>query len=328
MLILKKLFKDFSLGTLLIVLFLFILAGSFNPNFLKINNIFQTINGSAVYALVTLGMSCVIFTGEIDVSVGAVLGLSSAITGKLVLSGASIWVIILAAILTGVCIGLVNGIGVNFLKIPSIIMTLGTNGIVRGTIYLYTGGKWIEGLDFKFKSLAQLSINRTFSYFYIIAILLTTGLYFYFTRTKSGKTFKAIGDNYDGARLIGLPVDRTKYLSYILCSVLASLAGIFYTSRVGFVTPTAGVGYEMIAVAACVIGGINLSGGQGTVFGALFGALLMGSISRILVFLGLPSTFDNTITGLMLILIVVVTAIFNKRSIEKLRVARLSARIE
>lgn len=324
----KTLVKNSSFKTLLILVALFGLAGLINPSFLQINNIFQTINGSVVYGMVALGMAFVIFIGEIDVSVGAVLGLSAAITGNLVLAGMNYFIILLIVILVGAVIGVINAIGVNILKIPSIIMTLGTNGVIRGLIFVYTGGKWIEGLAFDFKSLAQLTVNRTLSYFYLALIALVLGALWYLASTKTGKTFKAVGDNYDGAKLLGLPVTKVKILSFVLCSVLASIGGYLYTSRVGFVTPTAGVGYEMVAVAACVIGGINLTGGVGNVIGSLLGSILMASITRVLVFIGLPSTFDNTITGLMLITVVVIGSYFNKRSLERLRVERLHARVE
>lgn len=324
----QRIIRNSTVRTFLILIVLFAFAGVINPSFLRINNIFQTINGSVVYGVVSLGMAFVIFTGEIDVSVGAVLGLSAAITGNLVLQGYNIFLIIPIVLVVGALIGAINSFGVNYLKIPSIIMTLGANGVIRGLIFVYTGGKWIEGLDFKFKQLAQQTLGRTLSFFYIALIILVIISSVFLTKTIFGKTFKAVGDNYDGARLIGLPVMKTKFTSFVLSSMLAALAGVLYTSRVGFVTPTAGVGYEMIAVAACVIGGINLTGGLGNVFGALIGSILMASITRILVFVGLPSTFDNTITGLMLIIVVVIGSYFNKQSLERLRKERLLARVE
>lgn len=324
----KKIIKTNEFMSIVMVALLFLAAGALNPNFLRMNNIFQTVNGSVVYALVAIGMAFVIFIGEIDVSVGAILGISSAIAGKMVLSGFGFFSIVLVAILVGAFFGLINSIGVNALKVPSIIMTLGTNGIIRGLIYLYTGGKWIEGLDFTFKSLAQKSVGRTFSFFYLSVIFLTIVIHYFLTHSLFGKTFKAVGDSYDGAILLGLPVKRVRYLAFVFSGIAASVAGVLYTSRVGFVTPTAGIGYEMTAIAACVIGGIALSGGVGTIFGALIGSVLMSSISRILVFVGLPSTFDNSITGLMLIVIVVIGAIMRKRTLTRLRKERLSARIE
>lgn len=323
-----RMIKTREFASLMTIVVMFLLIGLYNPSFLRVGNIFQTINGSAVYSLVAIGMCFVLFIGEIDVSVGATLGLSASIVGMMVIEDYHISVIIIATILIGIIIGLINAIGVVFLKIPSIIMTLGTNGIIRGAIYVLTNGKWIEGLSPDFKALSQLRMFGALSYFYLVTVILALTIFMVMKNTLFGKSFKAIGDNIEGAKLIGLPVQYTRIAAFILCSIGSSLAGILYASRVGFITPTAGVGYEMSAIAACVIGGVSLAGGVGSVWGGLIGSLLMTSISRILVFIGLPSTFDNTITGMVLIVIVVGTAYFNKRSYERIRVQRLASRIE
>lgn len=322
----KKIIKSREFMSLLIIIGVFLGVGLFNAEFLSMKNIFQTLNGSVVYSLVALGMTFVLFIGEIDVSIGATLGFSAALSGSLILQGYSFFTVLLATITFGLVVGSINAIGVLFFKIPSIIMTLGTNGIIRGLIYVYTGGKWIENLPMDFKNLAQKNIGNTFSYFYAAVLLLAIVLYIITTKTDTGRSFKAVGDNQEGARLIGISVQKIKFISFIICSIFASVAGIMYTSRVGFVTPTAGIGYEMTAIAACVIGGVSLNGGIGSIWAALTGSILMASISRVLVFLGFPSTFDNTITGSILIVIVVVGAIMNQRSDEKIRQARLATR--
>lgn len=322
----KKIIKSREFMSLLIIIGVFLGVGLFNAEFLSMKNIFQTLNGSVVYSLVALGMTFVLFIGEIDVSIGATLGFSAALSGSLILQGYSFFTVLLVTITFGLVVGSINAIGVLFFKIPSIIMTLGTNGIIRGLIYVYTGGKWIENLPMDFKNLAQKNIGNTFSYFYAAVLLLAIVLYIITTKTDTGRSFKAVGDNQEGARLIGISVQKIKFISFIICSIFASVAGIMYTSRVGFVTPTAGIGYEMTAIAACVIGGVSLNGGIGSIWAALTGSILMASISRVLVFLGFPSTFDNTITGSILIVIVVVGAIMNQRSDEKIRQARLATR--
>ena len=146
------------------------------------------------------------------------------------------------------------------------------------------------------------------------------------THTRRGRYFIAVGDNAAGATLVGIPAKRTKIIAYVLCGVLASVAGIIYSSRIGFITPTAGNGYEMKAIAACVLGGISLSGGLGSLLGASIGAVIMSSVSRILVFLGFSSDYDNTITGILLITIVVIDALTQNRAATKSRHERLAAR--
>lgn len=324
----KKLLKSGEFIAIMVIVFLFLLVGLKNSKFLAPANIFNVINNSAVYALVAIGMAFVLFTSEIDVSVGATVGLSAAVAGSWVRDGKATFLALLIVLMIGLIIGAINAMGVVNFGIPSIIMTLGTMGITRGIVYIYTNGKWVENLPVGFKSMYQAKLAGTFSYFYLAILVLTILIFAYMKFTKSGKNFLAVGDNINGAQLIGIPVKRTKWAAFILSGVFSALAGFIYASRVGFVTPTDGNGYEMTAIAACVIGGIALTGGTGSVWGALLGAIIMSSVSSILVFLGFSSNYNNVINGLMLIIIVVVGAILNQASLEKIRKARLAARIE
>lgn len=323
---LKKILKSREITSLAFVVFLFLGVGAVNPNFLSAQNIMLSLNGSVVFTMLAVGIAFVIITGEIDVSVGATLGLSAAISATLLRDGASWAVAIGAALAVGLLVGLINGFGVVVLKIPSIIMTLGVNGVVRGLCYVYTGGKWVENLPFEFKSLSQATLGGI-TWFYLGALLLTAGIHLFLTRARRGRYFAAVGDNEGGATLIGIPVGNTKIVAFVLCALMAAVAGLMYVSRIGFVTPTAGNGYEMKAIAACVLGGVSLAGGIGSVVGAALGAIIMASIGRILVFLQFSSDYDNTITGILLITIVVVDALMQRRAAENARRERLTARI-
>lgn len=324
----KQIIKQREIVSVLFILGLFLIVGLFNPDFLELSNVFQIINNSSVYALVALGMCFVLFTGEIDVSIGATVGLTAAVTGTMINNGTPIPMLFVYALLIGLVIGLINACGVVVFKIPSIIMTLGMMGIIRGAQYIYTNGQWLQNFPNEFLKMSQVRIQDTISIIFIVTLLIAVLLYIFTKTTMLGKSFKAVGDNIDGARLIGIPVDRIKCLSFIICAVFAAFGGVLYASRIGFVTPIDGTGYEMTAIAACVIGGVALEGGQGSTFGAIIGSILMTSISSILVFLNFSSTFNNTITGAILIAIVVIGAISNQRSSEKLRKARLLVRIQ
>ena len=322
----NRILKAREISSLAFLVAMFLIVGAVNPTFLQVKNLFLTFNGSVVYILLAVGIAFVILCGEIDVSIGATLGLSAAVSATLLRDGSSWLAAIIAAIAVGVTIGLINGIGVTVFKVPSIIMTLGVNGVVRGSIYVYTNGKWVENVPFEFKALSQATFMNTLTYFLLGIIILTVAVHFILTKTKRGKYFAAVGDNMSGATLIGIPVEGTKIVAYIACGIFAALAGLMYVSRVGFVTPTAGNGYEMKAIAACVLGGISLAGGVGTVIGAAIGSVIMSSISRVLVFLQFSSDYDNTITGILLILIVVADSLIQRRLAEKARRKRLSAR--
>lgn len=324
----KKFVKSGEFLSLSVIVVLFLLVGLKNPKFLAISNIFTIVNDSAVYALVALGMAFVLFTSEIDVSVGATVGLSAAIVGTMVRNGQSSVLAFFVVILVGAVIGIINAIGVIEFTIPSIIMTLGTMGIIRGLVYVYTGGNWVENLPAAFKALYQKQILNTVSVFYFGVLVLAFIIFLYVVRTKHGKDFLAVGDNVDGAKLIGISIGKTKMIAFVLSGVFSAIAGFVYTSRVGFVTPTDGNGYEMTAIAACVIGGISLTGGTGTVWGAILGSIIMSSVGSVLVFLGFSSNYNNVINGLLLIVVVVAGAILNKRSLERIRKARLAARVD
>ena len=250
----------------------------------------------------------------------------AAVSATLIRDGSSVIVALLVAIAIGAVIGLVNGFGVTVLKVPSIIMTLGTCGIIRGLIYVYTDGKWVENIPYEFKQYAQKSIAKNFTYFLVGVVILMVVIHLILTRTKKGRYFAAVGDNTGGATLLGIPVRITKMSAFVICGILAAIGGVMFVSRVGFVTPMAGNGYEMKAIAACVLGGISLTGGVGSLIGAAIGATLMASISRMLVFLGISSDYDNTITGIILITIVVVDALMQSYASEKARRTRLSAK--
>ncbi|MFA5571225.1 MAG: ABC transporter permease, partial [Sphaerochaetaceae bacterium] len=209
-------------------------VGLFNPSFLEINNILLSLNSGVVYTVVAIGIAFVIITGEIDVSVGAILGLTSTISGIMVRDGHTALAFI-APLIVGTLIGVVNGFGVNYLQIPSIIMTLGTNGIVRGLIYVYTEGKWVENLPFAFKQLCQIKFLDTFTFFYLFALFLMLLICILMAKTRRGQYFRAVGDNPDGANLLGIPVKGTKMVAFILSGLFSSIGGIMYASRVGFI---------------------------------------------------------------------------------------------
>lgn len=323
--IIKTFFKRREISSILFLFLIYAITAMVNPNFFQTENIMLCLNGATVYTISAIGMAFVIYTGEIDASIGAILGFSAAVSASMIRDGQPWFLAMLAAICIGLVIGFINGFGVAVLKVPSIIMTIGVGSIVRGISYIYTHGAWVENVPSTFKQLSQAGIIGL-SWMYIGTIFLMIAIHFYLTKSKKGRYFQAVGDNEDGAINIGISVTNIKMTSFIVCAVAASIASIVFVSRIGFVTPTSGNGYEMKAIAACVIGGISLSGGVGNMIGATFGALIMASISRILVFLGFSSNYDNTITGVLLITIVVADAIMQNRKIEKTRRERLIAR--
>ena len=322
----KSLLKARWMSSLIFLLLLFLITGIAEPEFLSYSNIISCFNTATMYTLLAIGIAFVIMTGEIDVSIGSTLGLSAAMTGLIAKQDGSIAVMLLAVVATGAVIGLVNGVGVAYFGVPSLIFTLGTNSVVRGMIYILSDGRTVENFGGSLASYGNLTLFAEITLYYALAVALVAVAHIVLTKTKKGKYFIAVGDNAGGANLVGISVTGTKLLAYVLCGVFAGLGGFVFASKYGQVMTVAGNGYEMTAIAACVLGGISLSGGLGNMVGAAIGAVIMSSISRLLVFIGLPSTYDNTITGIMLIVIVVVDALTQRRSIEMARRKRLLSR--
>ena len=322
----KSLLKARWMSSLIFLLLLFLITGIAEPEFLSYSNIISCFNTATMYTLLAIGIAFVIMTGEIDVSIGSTLGLSAAMTGLIAKQDGSIAVMLLAVVATGAVIGLINGVGVAYFGVPSLIFTLGTNSVVRGMIYILSDGRTVENFGGSLASYGNLTLFAEITLYYALAVVLVAVAHIALTRTKKGKYFIAVGDNAGGANLVGISVTGTKLLAYVLCGVFAGLGGFVFASKYGQVMTVAGNGYEMTAIAACVLGGISLSGGLGNMVGAAIGAVIMSSISRLLVFIGLPSTYDNTITGIMLIVIVVVDALTQRRSIEMARRKRLLSR--
>ncbi len=322
----KNLFKARWMSSLIFLIVLFLITGIADPAFLNYSSIISCFNTATMYTLLAVGIAFVIMTGEIDVSIGATLGITAAMTGLIAQQGGSMIMMLGACMATGACVGLVNGVGVAYFGVPSLIFTLGTNSVVRGLIYILTDGRTVENFGGVIASYGNKTLFAEITIYYAIAVALVAVSHIVLTKTRKGKYFIAVGDNAGGANLVGISVLGTKILAYILCGLFAGLGGFVFASKYGQVMTVAGNGYEMTAIAACVLGGISLSGGLGNMVGAAIGAVIMSSISRLLVFIGLPSTYDNTITGVMLIVIVVIDALAQRRSIEMSRRKRLLSR--
>ena len=264
----KNLFNARWMSSLIFLLLLFLITGIADPSFLNYSSIISCFNTATMYTLLAVGIAFVIMTGEIDVSIGATLGITAAMTGMIAQQGGSVMSMLLSCIATGAAVGLVNGMGVAYFGVPSLIFTLGTNSVIRGLIYILTDGRTIENFGGVIASYGNKTIAAEITVYYAIAVVLVVIAHYVLTKTRKGKYFIAVGDNAGGANLVGISVLSTKILAYVLCGMFAGLGGFVFASKYGQVMTVAGNGYEMTAIAACVIGGISLSGGLGNMVGA------------------------------------------------------------
>ena len=312
--------------TFLFLLLLFVMVGLINSDYLSLQNIDKTLKSSLLYIILAVGMTFVLLTGNLDISVGGTLGLTAAVCGTLLREGGGLLTALLVAVLIGTIVGLINAFGVILLKISSFIMTLAVLSIVKVIQVIYTEGKWVENIPANVKELSTMEVLgvNAITLIVIIGVILVQ---IYLSKSSKGSYFKAIGDNQEGAVSLGIPVKRYLAYSFVISGICAALAGLLFVSQIGFVSTNAGAGVELTVIAACVLGGVSLLGGVGTVVGAALGAIILTSINSALVYMKVPAFWNDTISGSLLIVIVAADALIAWHAARKAKKIRLNARV-
>ncbi|MBL4367502.1 autoinducer 2 ABC transporter permease LsrC [Klebsiella quasipneumoniae] len=296
----KTLFKNRELSAFFAIVALFAVLVALNPAYFSLQTLAMIFASSQILCLLALGATLVMLTRNIDVSVGSTVGLSAIAVGVALNNGYGLATAIAFALAIGALAGAFNGLLVVGLRIPAIVATLGTLGLYRGVMLLWTGGKWIEGLPDSLKSLSEPAFIGVSPLGWLVLALLLVGGWL-LSRTASGRDFYAVGDNLAAARQLGVAVNRTRMLAFTLNGMLAACAGIVFAAQIGFVPNQTGSGLEMKAIAACVLGGISLLGGTGTLLGAFLGAFFLTQIDTVLVLFRLPAWWNDFIAGLVLL---------------------------
>ncbi len=282
---------------------LFVALSIASPYFLTATNLASVIRQTAVINIMALGMTLVIVSGGIDLSVGSILAFSGVIGTMTMVSEESVALGILAGVVAGALWGCANGLMISRLKLPPFIVTLGTLGIVRGLTLVISGGLPVVGLPREHGFLGEGTIGPV--PFVLVILLACAALtHFGLRSTRLGRYTYAIGSNEAAAIYAGIPVDRCKVVIYALCGLLSGIAGMIETSRLMTGQPTAGISYELQVIAAVVIGGGSLTGGEGTVIGTLIGAFIMGLLSNGSDLLGVNPYWQQVIIGAVIILAV------------------------
>ncbi|ALA70171.1 ribose ABC transporter permease [Geobacillus stearothermophilus 10] len=295
-----------KLGPLIGLFLLCIVLSILSNDFLTMDNWLNLLRQVSINALIAFGMTFVILTGGIDLSVGSVLALSSAITAGMMTQGINGFVAILVGLLAGMVMGALNGVIITKGKVAPFIATLATMTAFRGLTLVYTDGRPITGFasdDILFQMMGR-------GYFFgipvpiILMLMVYIALYVVLKKTTFGRHTYAVGGNEEASRLSGLRVDRLKIYVYALTGALSALAGLILTSRLNSAQPTAGTAYELDAIAAVVLGGTSLSGGKGWIFGTLVGALIIGVLNNGLNLLNVSSFYQQVIKGAVILLAV------------------------
>ncbi|MBP3092908.1 autoinducer 2 ABC transporter permease LsrC [Klebsiella pneumoniae] len=296
----KTLLKNRELSAFFAIVALFVVLVALNPAYFSLQTLAMIFSSSQILCLLALGATLVMLTRNIDVSVGSTVGLCAIAVGVALNNGYGLATAIAFALAIGALAGAFNGLLVVGLRIPAIVATLGTLGLYRGVMLLWTGGKWIEGLPDSLKSLSEPAFIGVSPLGWLVLALLLAGGWL-LSRTAFGRDFYAAGDNLAAGRQLGVAVNRTRMLAFTLNGMLAACAGIVFAAQIGFVPNQTGSGLEMKAIAACVLGGISLLGGTGTLLGAFLGAFFLTQIDTVLVLFRLPAWWNDFIAGLVLL---------------------------
>ena len=300
----RKIGTELYLLLVLIVLFVFFSITS--PHFLNVRNISNLVRQTSVNGIVALGMLFVIISGGIDLSVGAVVGLSGIVVALLTKSGMNVFTAIGITVLAGMCVGLVNGLMVHFGKVPAFIATLGAMTVTRGIIMLVSGARMVSGLPAEFTSIAQMTVFNVVPMLFVVWFIMIIIAYFISKHLVFGRNMYAFGSNHESARLSGINITLTVCGVYVFSAFACSIAGILMTSRLANGVPTGGMGYELDAIAASVVGGASLDGGEGTVIGTALGALIMATIRQGGTLLGVNPFVLEIVVGLLIVTAVLV----------------------
>jgi len=294
-----------QLGTLAGLALLVVLLTVLSPHFLTVSNLMNVMEQTSINAVIAVGMTFVILSGGIDLSVGSLVALSGVALAAALRSGVPLPIALLAGLATGAAAGLVNGLLITRGKLPAFIATLGMMSVARGLTLFVTDGRPISGFEAGFRTLATGRVLGVPA-----SVLLAAALYLaahvVLTRTRFGLYVYAIGGNEEATRLSGVGVRFHKTMVYVLAGLMSAVAAVILTARLNSAQPIAGMMYELDAIAATVIGGTSLLGGSGTIGGTLIGALIMGVLRNGLNLLGISSFLQQVVIGLVIIAAVLV----------------------
>lgn len=309
--------KEYAVGLFMILLFLVCFA--FVPKFGSTSNLLNISTQISINGLIATGMTFVILTGGIDLSVGSVAAVAAVLSADICLKigDPSVFTCLavffsLSLVLGALC-GLFTGVFINELKVPPFIASLATNNICRGAAYLYTNAQPIHGMSSTFKVLGMTKIGGVVPICVIVLVLAIVIAYFYLKRVCGGRYVFSVGSSEEVSKLCGINVKKVKYICYIVCSCLACLAGCVYASKLQAGQPSACDGYELNAIAAVAMGGNSMSGGKGGMVQTVFGIIIIGIINNALNLLSVNAYWQKIALGIIILIAVVSDTIKTKK---------------
>ncbi|MDF2512119.1 MAG: transporter permease subunit [Herbinix sp.] len=317
--LLKSILNGRNTGLLIAFAVLLIIAAIITPSMYSISSFMNMFQNNAVYMMLAVGMMLVIITGGIDLSVASTLGLSGVICSSLMSKNpevpAIVWVLL--GILVGALCGAFNGFIVGYLKMVPMIATLGTMYIFRGFAFLASGGEWWFPHQFT-EGYVKFATGKILGVYNILWITIILFILFgiFLGYTAPGRRIYAIGTNKESAKVAGIKEPQITFMAFTICGALAGLAGMLYTANYAICYYGMGDGYEMIAIAICILGGVSITGGKGSIDGVIIGALMMSVITYFISLLPGLSVWQSAIQGAIIIIAVLIN-IFTGLSAKK-----------
>lgn len=295
----------------LLLLIVFFTAAA--PAFLSVNNVLNILRQVSIVGICAVGMTFVILTGGIDLSVGSILGVGAVVGALLLSQGTPIWLAVLAVIVVGAAAGALNGFFISEVDIAPIIATLGVMTALRGVAYILTGGLPVYGLPESFSLLGQGYLLGIPVPVYFLVAAFGIG-WFLLQKTTFGRTVYGIGGNLEATRLSGISIRKATYKIYVLSGILYAIAGLILLSRASSGQPKSGDGYEMDVITACVLGGISVAGGQGRITGVIYGVLIIGVLTNGMILMNVNEYWQWVVKGAVLLAAVAIDRISRRRA--------------
>ncbi len=294
-----------DLGALIALILLVIIIGIISPEFRTISNFLSLLRQSSINGFIAFGMTCVILTGGIDLSVGSVLALSTALCAGFIAGGMPVGLAMILALVIGTLLGAVSGVLVTKGRLQPFIATLVTMTVYRGLTMIYMDGKPISNLGDSF----TLKVVGKGNFYHIpIPVILFVAIFaimmFILEKTTFGRRVYATGSNEVSAKLAGVNIDKTRLITYAISGGMAALSGLILLSRLSSAQPTLGEGYELDAIASVALGGTSMNGGRGRIWGTFVGVLIIAVLNNGLNILGVSSYYQDVVKGVVILIAV------------------------
>jgi ribose/xylose/arabinose/galactoside ABC-type transport system permease subunit len=288
-----------ELVVMLAIVALFVVVGAVNPRFLGESNLVSIFSGNAYIAVAAIGMSIVIITGHIDVSVGSLIGALATIAGTLAVSGYPVWVAWVVPVLVGMAVNALVGAIIAYVRIPSIVVTLGMLSILKGGLISLTGGAWITDMPPAFFIAQQRWFGIPSPIYFMV--VLTVIMAWWMRNSATARNFYAVGGNPEAARATGISPERTCVIAFTLNGFFAGIAALLFATQLQVIQSTPPPTLELTVITASVIGGVSILGGTGTVIGSTLAAILFACIGSALVFLNVSPYWLKAVIGLLIL---------------------------